>query len=61
MLCIIIAIIFGIITGFFLFKYYKNNNKIFHGPNSSTVKKTIHKIDGKCYIFEPSVFLCPIF
>jgi cytochrome b subunit of formate dehydrogenase len=53
----IISIILGIIVGRVLFNKY---NIKYHGPNSSNVKNTIHKKDGKCYIFEPHVYMCPI-
>jgi hypothetical protein len=60
----IIAIIIGIICGCVLFCFYQNSAHIkYHGPDSSIVKKTIY-IDSKNkkkYMFEPKVYLCPIF
>ncbi|ATZ80734.1 hypothetical protein BMW23_0688 [Bodo saltans virus] len=51
----ILTIIIGIIAGYFAFKIF---NKKIHGPNSNIVKKTIHKNNGKCYVFEPHLYLC---
>lgn len=56
-LCIIISIILGAIVGQFLFIKY---NVDYHGPNSAHVKNKIHKKNGKCYIFEPTMYLCPV-
>jgi cytochrome b subunit of formate dehydrogenase len=51
----IITILIGIIVGWIIFQKY---NIKYHGPNSSKVKNKIHEINGKCYIFEPCVYLC---
>ncbi len=51
----LIVIILGIYIGRYIFKVY---NIEYHGPNSNNVKKTIHKKNNKCYIFEPHVYLC---
>ena len=51
----VLVVLVGIIVGWILFRKY---NIKYHGPNSSKVKNEIHKKNGKCYIFEPSVYLC---
>lgn len=51
----IITIFIGIIVGWIIFKKYNIEH---HGPNSSKVKNKIHRENGKCYIFEPAVYLC---
>ena len=60
---IIIIIIFGIITGFLIFDMFKKIIIEYHGPNSTKVKNTIYKDKkiNKCYIFEPKLYLCPIY
>jgi hypothetical protein len=59
----IIIILLGIIFGFCLFVYYKKQTVIYHGPNSNIIRKTIFKDskNNKCYMFEPTVYLCPFF
>ena len=57
----IIIILIGMIVGYMLFNYYKKITQKYHGPNSNIVKKTIHENNGKCFIFEPHVYMCPIF
>ncbi len=59
---IILMILLGIAMGYILFNYYKKSIQKYHGPNSNTVRKTIHKYEnGKCYMFEPHVYVCPIY
>jgi hypothetical protein len=55
-------IILGIIFGYCMFYYYQKSITKFHGPNSNIVKHEIHKDPetGKCYKFEPHVYLCPL-
>lgn len=59
---IIFPILFGIIFGNILHFYFNKNIK-YHGPNSSIIRKTIfvNKKSKKCYIFEPNIYMCPIF
>lgn len=60
-MAILFMIIFGILFGIFL--HSKTKIKIYHGPDSSDVKKTIHvdKKNKKCYAFVPNIYMCPIF
>jgi len=51
----IIVALLGVIIGMILFKSY---NVVYRGPNSSKIKNTVYEKDGKCYIFEPSVYIC---
>jgi hypothetical protein len=59
---IFFMIILGILFGSCMFYYYRKTIIKYHGPNSNKVKKTIHKDKktGKCYMFEPHVYLCPM-
>jgi len=58
---IIYNIIFGFIAGYILFKYCNPSIK-YHGPNSNIVKRQIYKSlsDGKCYVFKPQAYICPL-
>jgi hypothetical protein len=56
---ILLNIIVGIIAGIISFTYF-NKNTIYHGPNSSIVKKKIyHDDDNRCHVLEPKVHICP--
>lgn len=59
---IFFMVILGIIFGYSMFYYYQKTTYKYHGPNSNKVKKKIHKNheNGKCYMFEPHVYLCPM-
>lgn len=58
----IYVILLGIIFGFLIYVLF-NKNTLYHGPNSNNIRKTIFfdKKNNKCFIFEPRVYLCPIF
>lgn len=58
---ILFSITFGIIIGTILY-YQLHNKKIYHGPNSNMIRRTIFhdKKNNKCYIFEPHLYLCPV-
>lgn len=55
-------IVLGFVFGCCMFYHYYKTKIKYHGPNSNKVKKTIHKDTktGKCYMFEPKMFLCPL-
>lgn len=59
----IISIFVGISTGKLLFNMYKLSTIEYHGPNSSKIKNKIYKNkkNNKCYIFEPHLYICPVF
>lgn len=61
-LLIFFMIILGIVFGGCMFYYYRKTTVKYHGPNSNIVRKKIHKdgITGKCYMFEPHIYLCPM-
>lgn len=56
-----ISIITGILFAILIFITFNKSNykQIYHGPNSNEFKTKIFKLDDKCYIFEPRVYLCP--
>lgn len=53
---IIIVIIIGMVSGYWLGKFTSNNTK-YVGPNSNKIKKNIYqsKINGKCYQLIPQI------
>jgi hypothetical protein len=56
----ILSVVFGILIGILLFKLHKINNIKYHGPNSSKFKNKIYKKNGKCYVFKPHIYICPL-
>ena len=52
-LSIFLALIIVIIYKTFFWK-----NVIYHGPNSSIMKRKIYKKDGKYYRFRPQAYAC---
>ena len=58
----VFILLLGIIFGFIIYNYF-NKNMLYHGPNSNNIRKMVfvNKKNKKCYIFEPRVYMCPIF
>ena len=55
----IIAIIFGILLGYFFLRYYKMYE--YRGPDSSIVKKYIYETSSnEYYKFTTKVCICPL-
>lgn len=54
----LISIFIGASLAIILFKYM-DKNVIYHGPDSNEFKNKIFKHDDKCYIFKPTMYLCP--
>ena len=57
---VICSLIIGFIVGLCLF-FCVSDRKIYRGPNSESIKSVIYKVssDGKCYVLEPKIYLCP--
>ncbi len=56
-------IFLGILIGFLIFIFF-NKNKYqpqYHGPDSNEFKTKIFKLNEKCYIFKPKMYMCPQF
>jgi len=57
----IYSVLLGIIVATILF-FLLNTNKYkqqYHGPNSNTFKTKIFKLNDKCYVFKPQMYMCP--
>lgn len=54
-------ILMGISIAIIIFMFFNKNKyqQQYHGPNSNEFKKQIFKLDEKCYIFKPKLYLCP--
>lgn len=59
-LCIVALVGMWLATVAFAY-YNKYYNVKYHGPNSNYVKNLVHEHNGKCYHFEPQVYMCPTF
>ena len=58
----LLVIIMGVIVGIYLYIIYANKKQIQHGPDSSIMRNIVIKDNnGKCYMFEPKVYICPVF
>jgi hypothetical protein len=55
---IIISILFGILIAVLTFTSLQREN--LHGPDSNDFKTKIFTLDGKCYMFKPKMYLCPV-
>ena len=57
----ICAIIVGLVTGYFVMRYFKPSI-IYHGPDSNKIRKELYidKNSLQCYRFVPQVHFCPL-
>lgn len=56
-----LALLFmGMISGYFLGKYYLHNRVQYRGPNSNDVRKTVYQTEnGEYVMFDIDMCLCP--
>lgn len=54
------SLILGCSLAMLLF-YMFNNDTIYRGPDSKNIKSRIYRVskNGKCYIMQPKMYLCP--